>query len=145
MSGQYQLHILQQAWTDGPESVTALLAAATLGPDAVTIEANDVVEYDWKSQSITLTTEASARLLDRCPGEGPATCLHLYFIVTFGDRRLYSGVVWEEGSAMSAPFPTLYVSVSPDHVTLELWRGPTTFVDLPEIHDYFKSLGKLSE
>jgi hypothetical protein len=141
---RYQLHVLERTWRleDGQteETVSAALASETLDHDALTIDAEDITGYDWADQSLTLTERATSQLLALC-GE----CQGRYFVATLDGRRLYGGAFWTPYSAIATRFTVIYAGGSLDQATLKLHSGPSTHVDLPEIHDYFKQLGKLRE
>jgi hypothetical protein len=163
----FRLHVLSQGWDQLlPRKYTledswSVLSAVSL-QGALIITADDVATYDWARQLVTLTEVASQRLMDAfsSPSQGYPWSVALNqrcFVVTLDGKRLYGGVLMHPASALGVDFPVIYYSTSGAPIVFSMlpstrWDVYESFppseksrIALPEIHDYFAALGKLTE
>ena len=146
-----------------PEDSWTLLSKADLGASQFAVSGADVASYDWKNQTLTLTVEATRRLASAFPGPFLSEVLdYQCFVVTLYGQTLYGGIILGQGSAMDIEFPSIFVSVvsigseserqvvfsiRPTNTNREFASFPESVrsqFQIPEVHDYFAGLGKLS-
>lgn len=131
---QFQLVILKQDWSDlklrySSDEALPLLKAARAAGTLTIIGLEDIESYHWPRQSITLTTQATTRLMADLPPEGEwksnlramakikrnygwgnpiEWSLHQKgFLVTVNDEALYGGVFLEPMSQMAILYPVI--------------------------------------
>jgi len=91
------------------------------------ITADDILTYNWSTQTITLTQEASA-FFTELPNETKLTLSHLHpaFVVVMNDLRLYGGILIEGGTAIGTWYPVIFT---------DFYHNPVMFTIRPFI-DY---------
>ena len=161
----FRLHIMESDWYElelGNEREQAwdILRVVNLRDSAVVITEDDIEQYDWTGQLITLTPAASDRL-NKVFTDSEYASVNLgerVFIVTFDGDWLYGGAFFGEGSAMPVYYPVIYVRTRGDAVTFrvrpshptpapyaELDQSYKSVIEVQKVRDHFLQLGKLVE
>jgi len=124
----------------------------------VEISEQDIKEYNWSTQEITLTSSASERLNSKISKEKwfNIRVLKTIFIVAVDGQPMYGGVFIEKESQAGIDFPVIYPDTENDQIIFQirpLNSCCTAYQDLentkkrtieyPEIYDLFNSLGKI--
>jgi len=133
-SDRFQLVILKQDWYDlklGYNYTEALpvLRSANAADNLVVIGTNDIESYRWMQQSIILTVQATAKLIQVLPQiedlRGPIRAMHKVkkergwgnpieaalhlkgFLAAVGDQVIYGGIFLEPMSQMAIAYPVI--------------------------------------
>jgi hypothetical protein len=162
---RFQLHIFRDRWYElqlghEREQAWTKLKKLDLGDSALVITEDDIEQYDWREQSITLTSTASDRLNEVFTETGVLSVdlSERAFIATFDGEWLYGGIFLDAGSAMVIEYPVIYAWPSEGSVVLFLrpnhqlssWHGDIdpayrSIIEIPELRDFFLEQGKLTE
>jgi hypothetical protein len=153
----FRLVILKQSWGSlglgyQHETSWAKLRSVSLADALLTITAEDLESYEWATQSLTLTENATRRLVAALPsatrreegaekltalterlGWGSAVERALYtrpFVVLLGDERLYGGIFLDPPSQMAIDFPVARCSGGNDRVVFRLLPVHLPFFDV---------------
>jgi hypothetical protein len=154
-SDRFQLVILKQDWYDlklGYNYTEALpvLRSANAADRLFVIRTNDIESYRWTGQSIALTAEGTARLIQILPRvedlKGPIramhkvkmehgwgnpieTALHLKgFLAMADDRVIYGGIFLEPMSQMAIAYPVIRPGMVDGKAMLHLMPVQIPFV-----------------
>lgn len=126
------------------------------------ITEQDIEAYDWTSQSVVLTPQASLAFKDTFPNYRGLRMGSVAFVVTFEDEWLYGGVFSEAGSAAAARYPVIYLQERGDNTALAIrpFTCPIPFsvehyqafdiptrsvIEIERVYEYFYELGKIVE
>ena len=113
---------------------------------------NDIESYNWPDQSITLTSEISAKLIETYLPKEEYSAKKIYleqnlgakvFLVVLEEKKLYGGIFINRISAMGALYPVIYpfiaavTQIEPPELQIRLVVRPRgTFGDF--IDGYYK-------
>jgi hypothetical protein len=126
------------------------------------ITERDIEAYDWSSQSLVLTPQASLAFKDAIVNFWGLQSMHVAFVVTFEDEWLYGGVFHQIGSPASARYPVIYLQERGDNIVLTIRPFTTPFpfsvehyqafdtsarsvIEIERVYEYFYELGKIVE
>ncbi len=151
---QFQLLILNQDWHDlqlGYKYITAQpnLNAADKSNPLFVIGLEEIESYDWTWQAITLTPDATTRLIDVLPlsdkdgvrslidlkeslgwGNPLENALYIHpFVVMVNDEMLYGGIFLDPMSQMAIDFPVIRISLVNGQAVLYLLPVHIPFVN----------------
>ncbi|MCQ3928870.1 MAG: hypothetical protein DPW16_00295 [Chloroflexi bacterium] len=151
---QFQIIILNQDWNDlqlGYKYITAQpnLNAADKSTPLFTIGLDEIESYDWTWQAITLTPDATTRLIDVLPisdkegvrslidlkeslgwGNPLENALYIHpFVVMVNDEMLYGGIFLDPMSQMAIDFPVIRISLVNGQTVLYLLPVHIPFVN----------------
>ncbi|MBZ0317205.1 MAG: hypothetical protein K8L91_12355 [Anaerolineae bacterium] len=151
---QFQLIILNQDWHDlqlGYRYITAQpnLNAADKSNPLFVIGLNEIESYDWTWQAITLTPDATTRLIDVLPlsdkdgvrslitlkeslgwGNPLENALYIHpFVVMVNDEMLYGGIFLDPISQMAIDFPVIRITLVNGQAVLYLLPVHIPFVN----------------
>ncbi len=151
---QFQLIILNEDWHDLQlryEYNTAYpnLTAADKSNPLFTIGLAEIESYDWTWQAITLTPDATTRLIDALPlsdkdgvrslialkeslgwGNPLENALYIHpFVVMVNDEMLYGGIFLDPMSQMAIDFPVIRISLVNGQAVLYLLPVHIPFVN----------------
>lgn len=151
---QFQLIVLNQDWHDlqlGYKYITAQpnLNAADKSNPLFTIGLAEIESYDWTWQAITLTPDATTRLIDVLPisdkdgvrslialkeslgwGNPLENALYIHsFVVMVNDEMLYGGIFLDPMSQMAIDFPVIRISLVNGQAVLYLLPVHIPFVN----------------
>ncbi|MBI5929694.1 MAG: hypothetical protein HY862_10320 [Chloroflexi bacterium] len=151
---QFQIIILNQDWNDlqlGYRFITAQpnLNAADKSNPLFTIGLEEIESYDWTWQAITLTPDATTRLIDVLPisdkegvrslidlkeslgwGNPLENALYIHsFVVMVNGEMLYGGIFLDPMSQMAIDFPVIRISLVNGQAVLYLLPVHIPFVN----------------
>lgn len=151
---QFQIIILNQDWNDlqlGYKYITAYpnLNAADKSNPRFVIRLEEIESYDWTWQAITLTPDATTRLIDVLPlsdkegvrslielkeslgwGNPLENALYIHsFVVMVNDEMLYGGIFLDPMSQMAIDFPVIRISLVNGQAVLYLLPVHIPFVN----------------
>lgn len=161
----FQLYILgsdldELELGNDPDQAWGVLAQVDLGASTWVIDQDDIETYNWSEQSITLTQNASSRLVQHLSEWSylPIALSHRGFVATIDGDKLYGGVFLEAGSPMAIPWPVIYPDVSGETVVLrlrpahplsaryqDLDPSARSVIEIERVRDFFRRRGKLIE
>jgi hypothetical protein len=161
----FKLYILKQDIHDlelgyKAEKAWPILQKVDLANSYTVITGDDIQVFNWSSQTFTLTQETTA-YLRALPHEdmyqiGSETA----FVITLNGKRLYGGCVTDGLTEMMIRYPVLFISgrynlasfkIRPSNEGKYFYKynqqDPSVrqIIEIPEVHDFFKKLGKLEE
>jgi hypothetical protein len=122
----FQLYILKQDWNElslgyEPDKAFSILETVMTDDCVFRIGLNEVAQYDWETQTIVLTQEASAAVIlavsnkIRHPRDDIAWMLYdRAFIVKYEGQFLYGGIFLTSYSQMGIQYPVAHVSLTKD-------------------------------
>jgi hypothetical protein len=155
LSENFTLVVLKQDWYDLKLGYTyqqalPLLEKAEKGGILFVAETKDIASYQWFRQAITLTTEATQRLLKVLParedlrpyirgmanwkdkeGYGNPLEMPLYakgFLVKVNDQVIYGGIFLDPLSQMAIHYPVIRVGLEKDRGTFSILPVQMPFV-----------------
>jgi hypothetical protein len=137
----------------------ANITTSHLTDNYIVITGDDIQVYNWSSQTITLTQEASTFFTALSSEDQTQLGEKRVFVVTLNDKRLYGGCMIRSGLESGIDFPVMYF--------LYYFKSPVVFkfspynlgwaaydliepsakqiIEIPDVHDFFTKLGKLEE
>ena len=162
-TGSFSIYILKSYWQDlrlgyDLEQSWSILQEADLTKNIKVITAGDIQTYNWSSQTITLTQEASA-YFNELPNEVKLEIENFKpaFVVVLNDHRLYGGLIIEGGTAMGTHYPVIYTNMRSNPVvfTIRPYLAPgleyeqfdlsaKQIIENHEVYDLFDRLGKIT-
>ncbi len=159
----FRIYILQDDWHTLKlgymlEESWPILEKVDLNKTMRVITPDDIQTYNWSTQTITLTMEAS-NFFNRIPYENKLAILvsQPAFVATFNDQRLYGGCIVAGTTAMDLDYPIILTDFSTNPVVFTLRPyidqalkyedfepSKKKIIEIKEIYDLFDRLGKLT-
>ena len=154
---RFRMVILRQSWSSMAlgyqhEAAWGKLRVAPLGDALATITSGDIDSYDWQTQALRLTVEASRQIVAALPkaagreagaqalmaleerlGWGNPVERALYtrpFVVLLGDEPMYGGIFLDPPSQMGIDYPVARCTIERGHVVFHLLPMQLPFFDV---------------
>lgn len=164
MPSEFHLFILKKSHDDllpglySLEETWPVLRTTDLSDPALDLNGSDISAYDWGTQTLVFTASASQRFAEVFVGsDAGLSVIEKCFVVTFNGERRYGGIFEFPGSELRIQFPVIYVKAAQGLVSFVLRPSHETRIDdfasfppelkarieIPEIRDYFATLGTL--
>jgi hypothetical protein len=167
LSESFALHILDKNWDDlglgyTSEKSWPVLQSNYKRMTFLNLTLQDIMNYEWVKQQITLTADATVALKERLkigPDEGPSVGSSLAlraFVVTADGQPAYGGIFLPRGSQMAIRYPVIYIGkdsnglitmdIRPVHSIIEMDNSDPVWkvVRQDSIRDLFAKAGKLA-
>ena len=159
----FHLYIMNEDWEYLKnkyeyKEVWSIIKELDLKNNLAEISETDIEEYNWSTQEITLTTNASKRLNSIISEEEwfQIRALKAIFIGTVDEQPLYGGVFLEKESQAGIDFPVIYPDTGHAQIVFQirplnnccmpyqdLENSQKKIIEYPEIYNVFNELGKI--
>ena len=125
------------------------LKKCTAGKKPLVVGSADIVSYDWTDQKVTLTADATTRLLASLPKDWVRSHGgNMAFVVTLKGAWLYAGVFYNEMGAAAIAFPVIHIDQANGQLTFRIKPGLNNLgswapIKQDKIKECFRGVGKL--